>query len=399
MALQYPILFPLGEDGYHDEIPYVDSETQKKKKRKRITMKEYYSYRLQVRQEEGFHVRLAGRLYQQYVVDAFSCVEKAHLWWLRTHQTNLRSELYNSLAKKVVRGGTEASNVGKGFILPANFLGSKRYMQQNFQDALVVCRVVGHPDIFLTMTCNPLWNEITEMMKLLPRCSARDSPDIISRVFHLKLEQLLDDIRNNDFFGKCLGVMYVVEYQKRGLPHVHLLIWLSADSKRNLSGNVDKYVSAEIPDPISDPVGYEAVKSLMIHGPCGIQNTKSPCMKDLKCTKHFPMKYCRETYFDQSGFPIYRRCNTGIIVMKGRCELDNRWVMPYNRELLVKYHCHINVEICCHARSLKYLFKYYLKGHDRATIEISTQRRESENENEPIVDEINAYFDGRYMCI
>ncbi|KAK1378559.1 hypothetical protein POM88_025303 [Heracleum sosnowskyi] len=59
-------------DGYHDEIPYVDSNTQSKKKRKRITMKEYYSYKLQVRKDEGLHVRLAGRLYQQYVVDAFS---------------------------------------------------------------------------------------------------------------------------------------------------------------------------------------------------------------------------------------------------------------------------------------------------------------------------------------
>ncbi|XP_074355654.1 uncharacterized protein LOC141695293 [Apium graveolens] len=75
MELQYPLLFPLGEDDYHDEIPYVDSENQNKKKRKRIMMKEYYAYRFQVRRNEGLHVRLGGRLYQQYVVDAFSCVE------------------------------------------------------------------------------------------------------------------------------------------------------------------------------------------------------------------------------------------------------------------------------------------------------------------------------------
>ncbi|KAK1379843.1 hypothetical protein POM88_026587 [Heracleum sosnowskyi] len=46
-------------DGYHDEIPYVDSKKQSKKKRKRITMKEYYSYKLQVRKDEGLYVRLA----------------------------------------------------------------------------------------------------------------------------------------------------------------------------------------------------------------------------------------------------------------------------------------------------------------------------------------------------
>lgn len=53
MALRYPLLFPMGEDGYHEEIPYVDPENQNKKKRKRITQKEYYSYKLQVRKSEG----------------------------------------------------------------------------------------------------------------------------------------------------------------------------------------------------------------------------------------------------------------------------------------------------------------------------------------------------------
>ncbi|KAL8122773.1 hypothetical protein AgCh_010953 [Apium graveolens] len=179
--------------------------------------------------DESLHIRLAGRIYQQYVVDAFSYVEQARLWWLRTHQTNLRSDMYNSLAKKMVNGVNDTTNVGK-----------------------------GHPDVFLTMTCNPLWDEILEMMKLLHGCSPRDSPDIIARVFHLKLEQLLDDIKKKNYFGTCIGVMYVVEFQKRGLPHVHMLIWLDRESKMNLASNVDKFVSVEIPDPLTDPVGYDA---------------------------------------------------------------------------------------------------------------------------------------------
>ncbi|XP_063943538.1 uncharacterized protein LOC108197869 [Daucus carota subsp. sativus] len=394
MALQYPLLFPMGEDGYHDEIPYVDPDNQNKKKRKRITMKEYYSYKLQVRKNEGLTVRLGGRLFQQYVVDAFSTVEQARLWWLRTHQKILRSDLYTNISKKLQKGNTDTANVGKGFILPANFLGSRRYMQQNFQDALAVCRVIGHPDIFLTMTCNALWDEILEMMKHLPGCSPQNSPDIIARVFHQKLQQIVDDIKKKNYFGTCLGV----EFQKRGLPHVHMLIWLNSDSKKNLSTNVDNYVSAEIPDPLKDPEGFNAVSKFMIHGPCGLQNPKCACMKNFKCTKHFPKKYNASTIFDQSGFPIYKRRNTGINVKKGQFYLDNRWVVPYNRDLLVKYQCHMNVEICCHARSLKYLFKYCLKGHDRATVEISSENGNATVGADQPVDEINAYFDGRYIC-
>lgn len=85
--------------------------------------------------------------------------------------------------------------------------------------------------------------------------------------------------------------MYVVEFQKRGLPHVHMLIWLDNASKFKLRSNVDEFVSAEIPDPDIDPAGYAAVKAFMIHGPYGVEFPKCPCMKDHKCSRHFPKKY------------------------------------------------------------------------------------------------------------
>ncbi|XP_074346727.1 uncharacterized protein LOC141685531 [Apium graveolens] len=88
-----------------------------------------------------------------------------------------------------------------------------------------------------------------------------------------------------------------------------------------------------------------------------------------------------------------------ITVQKGNADLDNQWVVPYNCDLLVKYQSHMNIEICCHARSIEYLFKYCLKGHDTATVQITgrKRRRVDQSIEEPI-DEINAYFDGRYIC-
>ncbi|XP_017255893.1 uncharacterized protein LOC108225517 [Daucus carota subsp. sativus] len=399
MALQYPLLFPDGEDGYHNRIPFQSAEKGSQKEKDMISMKDYYSYRFQVRDNEGMTPRLGGRLFQQYMVDAFSTMEQTRLWWFRTHQTILRNELYTHISDSVRKGDANATNVGKGIILPAGYVGSKRYMQQNFQDALAVCRHVGHPDVFLTMTCNSMWDEIQRMMTFVPGCIPSNNPDIISRVFHLKLDQLTNDINKKGHFGKCIGVMYVVEFQKRGLPHVHMLIWLDAPSKKYLKENVDKFVSAEIPDPLLDPVGYAAVKAYMMHGPCGLQNPKSPCMKNFKCIRHFPKKYSSQTVFDDSGFPLYRRRKSNITVNVHKADLDNRWVVPYNRDLLVKYQCHMNIEICCHARSIKYLFKYCLKGHDTATVEITGRRKKkSTDETEQPVDEIQAYFDGRYVC-
>lgn len=153
--------------------------------------------------------RLGGRLFQQYVVDAFSSIEQTRLWWFRKNQTILRNELYSHICDSVRNGDLSSANVGKGVILPAGFVGSKRYMQQNFQDALAVCRHVGHPDIFLTMTRNPLWDEIQKMMLFLPGCKTENSPDIISRVFRLKLDQLTNDIKKKAFFGVCVGGIYL----------------------------------------------------------------------------------------------------------------------------------------------------------------------------------------------
>lgn len=77
----------------------------------------------------------------------------------------------------------DASHVGKTIILPTSFTGSKRYLSQHFRDALALCRSIGHPSLFLTMTCNTKWPEIQEMMKQLLGVDACGAPDVVSCVF------------------------------------------------------------------------------------------------------------------------------------------------------------------------------------------------------------------------
>jgi hypothetical protein len=60
-------------------------------------------------------------------------------------------------------------------------------------------------------------------------------------------------------------------------------------------------------------------------------------MEDNKCTKHFPKAFNAETTIDEEGFPIYRRRNDDRCVKKGNIEVDTIFVIPYNRNLLVKY--------------------------------------------------------------
>ncbi|KAK1694682.1 hypothetical protein QYE76_011379 [Lolium multiflorum] len=84
-------------------------------------------------------------------------------------------------------------------------------------DAMALVRKYGKPDIFLTMTCNPNWDEINR--ELYPGQTPQDRPDLVVRVFRAKLEELQKDI-----LGKVKAHVYVVEFQKRGLPHAHFLL-------------------------------------------------------------------------------------------------------------------------------------------------------------------------------
>jgi hypothetical protein len=182
--------------------------------------------------------------------------------------------------------------------------------------------------------------------------------------------------------------MYTIEFQKRGLPHAHILLFLQPSSKYPTPDDINKIISAEIPDPVNQSELYNLVKTHMIHGPCRIPNSSSPCIKDGKCSKYYPKKFQQATVVDQDGYPVYRRRDHGYTIEKNGVSLDNRDVVPHNRQLLLKYHAHINMEWCNQSNSIKYLFKYIHKGEDRATVILSTGNK---------YDEIQMYLDARYL--
>ncbi|XP_074336448.1 uncharacterized protein LOC141673594 [Apium graveolens] len=228
MQLQYPLFFPHRDIGYYREIPlnrpvkhskrdvvFTESEDpDEKDAREYITIREFYNYKLMIRLSEGLTPHLGGRLWQQYVVDAFTAIEQYRLDWIRNHQTTIRSDLYH-----------------------------------NIRDAM----------------------------------------------------------------------------------------------------------------------------------------------------------YNSHTFFDECGFPIYKRRRTGITINKKGVNLDNRFVVPFNRDLLVHFQCHMNLEICNNSRSLKYLFKYCLKGHDTATMclrktRTCTSATIPKKAPKGLINEVKYYLDGRYVC-
>ena len=162
-------------------------------------------------------------------------------------------------------------------------------MHQLLQDSLALARYFGRPDYFFTVTTNPKWPEITAQLK--PGQTPKDRSDIVTRVFREKLKMLVQHIKKKGVFGRHVAHVYTIEFQKRGLPHAHILIFVDDRSHLRTPEQVDAMICAEIPDPQTHRRLYNLVTTHMIHTSCGDQNPNAPCMKDAKCSKGYPKPF------------------------------------------------------------------------------------------------------------
>ncbi|KAI7727414.1 hypothetical protein M8C21_025563, partial [Ambrosia artemisiifolia] len=354
--LSYPLFFPHGEPGWHSGIPRqgveanatfeanvtfeanaTDNEQEsdednteeetKRRNRTTVSMREYYCYRFQIRPTQNI-LLLGGRLLQQFTVDTYIKLETARLQYYHHNQTKIRADLYQGIVDCINAGDAQPNRI-----------------------------------------------------------------DLVARVFRAKLEELKKQLFQKHILGEVKAYVYVIEFQKRGLPHAHFLLIMYPHHKVINPDQYDQFVSAEIPSMERFPQLHEIVVKHMIHGPCGPLRTNSPCMQGTPklCRFRYPRQFNDQTRQGEDAYPLYRRRNNGIRVDVRGKTLDNRWVVPYNPTLLMLFNCHINVEICSSIKSVKYLFKYIYKGHDKQVIQV-----EPDAEN-VIIDEIRRYQDARYV--
>ncbi|KAL7616464.1 hypothetical protein Lser_V15G00051 [Lactuca serriola] len=339
LALQYPLLFPYAEDGFRVDILHRGVEDLESDGRIRLTMREFFAYRIKQRTDEISLILRSRKLFQQFLIASYTMVENERLSYISFNQPTLSVAPYRNLAQAAEDGIEDASLMGNRIIIPSSFTGGSRYMQQNYLDTMTLVKWFGYPDLFLTLKCNPKWPEVIRFVEA-ENLKPEDRPDILTRIFKIKLDSLISQLKDEKTLGEVAGVVYTIEFQKRGLPHCHVCLFLEKNSKIPNPEDIDRVICAELPDKDSEPDLYQIV-----------------CVS-----------------------------------------LDNRNVAPYNKILMKQYQAHMNLEWCNQVGSIKYLFKYINKGPDRITASIvdPTKKKKQQIENNDH-DEIGEFYNCRYI--
>ncbi len=233
-------------------------------------------------------------------------------------------------------------------------------------------------------TANPQQPEIIE--NLLCGQQAIDCPDLIARVFALKIKELLIDLKNH-LFRLYAGYIYTIEYQKRGLLYMHLLLFLKRGATFLTPELINKVVCAKLPDLLQDPIG-EPINIIIwniTYSLCRLDNyPKAPCIgyktliSLLACQKRFLKAFAAIIVVYKDRYPEYYYQNNSCIFIV--CKLgfldqevvrNNYQVIPYNLYILQKFCSHINIKVCIIVKAIKYIHKYVYKGTDRIIVVVS----------------------------
>jgi hypothetical protein len=99
------------------------------------------------------------------------------------------------------------------------------------------------------------------------------------------LKELINDIHKKHILGCTIARIYVIEFQKHGLLHAHIVIFFTENYKSHMVEDVDSMINVKLPNPEANRLAHEMVVRCMMHGPCGVAFPNAPCMEDGKCKK------------------------------------------------------------------------------------------------------------------
>ena len=172
----------------------------------------------------------------------------------------------------------------KIIILFFTHVDSSRYIKIKKQNVLVLIRIYDKFIFFVIFIYNSNWKKIKK--DLLINVFVVNCFNFVARVFQLKLKKLIKNFIERYVLKKAKTHIYVIEFQKRDLSHVYILIIAVFKNNVNIA-NVDKTVKTIISDSKKNKKLYNLIFKHIIHKNC-LRNANAVCYdKNDNCIKFF----------------------------------------------------------------------------------------------------------------
>uniref|UniRef100_A0A8R1E586 Helitron helicase-like domain-containing protein n=1 Tax=Caenorhabditis japonica TaxID=281687 RepID=A0A8R1E586_CAEJA len=316
-------------------------------KRKFVSLAEYATFQRKHRPDQPSRFEgIAGKLGQLVACDDWHRVLVMRTKAVTEHRKEFpmrttRSKLAELREKQVEEQFDGKKVLGMLVTLPSTFPGTSNYQRELMMGAV-------------TMSANGKSMFCNDVLGAQRKNSAN----------HGKME------RDAGHFGKVVWWNYSIEFQARGMPHAHMMICLETAIEH--AAQVDAICSGE------EVRYYELVKTMMTHFPCEGKPAaycnvdKKPSWK--RCCKGFPKEFTDEKILIENEYPrLKRTADRKFELMRNgqKVYAGSEYVVSHNPYLLLKYACHINVEVISTVKVIKYIFKYIHKGSDRVLLEAS----------------------------
>jgi hypothetical protein len=266
--------------------------------------------------------------------------------------------------------GTEegAKEFGLRSFIPSSLTDTDQYWHAVAEKCFALSTQIGPPTFFLTMTMNPYWPDY----QALKRGSGHYSDaTIISIVFRSRLKFLIKHCKSTRLFGNLKAFVWRVEYQQRGLPHAHILLWTDTDTTD--IREVDRLINARYPQP--SPIQNQQqmisdfrtlIDRFQVH-----HHTRRCRTSTGACKYRYPQEVNPESRIEKCKYYF------------ARSEAD-RYIVPHNLELLALLRCHHCLEVIHSSQCIGYILKYCSKNSEASAVNAKIYEGRHVNETQKL---------------
>ena len=298
--LAFPVLFPKGRYGYTTE------------RKIQLTPTKYFNARL-LHHSGRFASNPEYLFFAQFIIEQKKVSDSINIALKKVHGQPVT-------ASHIRSSGQTLRNLicqDQAYLFLRQIPGTPSYWQRFMYEVVAMVKQLGIPTWFMTLSCADLrWPELFQIISRMQGKDITDeevdalsyddkckmlnlNPVIVAKHFQYKVETFFTEVllSKSQPIGKIVYYALRIEFQMRGSPHLHALIWtedcpkLTSETKEAYIEFIDKHVQAYLPNKDDNPELHNLVNFYQKH----THSKTCRKFKNIKCRFNFGQFFTNRT--------------------------------------------------------------------------------------------------------